>query len=158
MSINNDIGFIISNSHTYSRLEELFSYLHRYSLGNQYVCFSYNNNIISNKLHIPILPITEAKFWNGKMFVFNLEAVDIVKNFTNVSDIFYYIDRDEWSDYIHLNYFDLKGVYEENTKIKVIASNHDIYHKYQKCWNKNPITIMDTLSYENFKNTVFSTK
>lgn len=156
--LNDDIGFIVSKNETYKSIYTLFMQLLNHKLENQYVCFTYNNDLITNKLHVPILPITEAKFWNGKIFIFDLEAVDIVKNFTNITDIFYYIDSAEWMNYSHINYFDLKNIYEENTKIKIIASNNDIYTKYQKCWNKNPIGIMETLSYENFKNTIFTTE
>lgn len=155
MSNSNDIGFIISKNQTYKSIYNLIIDLLNHKFDNQYVCFTYNDDIITNKLHIPILPITEAKFWNGKMFIFDLEAVDIVKNFTNLTDIFYYMDNTEWVDYSHINYFDLKNIYEENTKIKIIASNNDIYKKYQECWNKNPIAVMETLSYENFKESIF---
>lgn len=158
MTTINDIGFVVSNNLIYNNLAGLFQELTHNEPTNQYICFSYNTSIDTNKLGIPVLPISEAKFWNGNLFVFNLEIMDIIKNFSGIQKIYYYLDNPEWVNYASINYFDLKNIYAENDKISVIAKNNNLYNIYQRCWNKNPIGVMEVLSYENFKNIIFTTK
>jgi hypothetical protein len=157
MAINKDIGFIVSNNHIYNNLHNLFLELIQNDPVNQYLCFTYNNSINTNKLNMPILPLSEAKFWQGRLFVFDLEVIDIVKNFPGIDQIYYFLQHPEWMNYAQVNHFDLRNIYAENEKISVIAQNYNIYNIYQRCWNKKPIGVMEVLSYENFKNIIFTT-
>jgi hypothetical protein len=83
---------------------------------------------------------------------------NIIKNFPNIDKIYYYISSPEWVNYSHINYFDLKNIYADNNKICVIVNNTDMLNTYKHCWGKNPIGIMEKLSYENFQNIIFTTE
>lgn len=157
MLINNDIGFVLSNNSIYKKLKNLFTDLTNNHPENQYLCFT-TDNINTNHLGMPMLPLSEAKFYNGNLFVFDLDGASLSRNFPNLNKIFYYIDSIEWINFNHTNYFDLRHIYTENDKIKIIAQNINIDIIYKQCWQKNPIGIMETLSYENFKNIIFSTE
>ena len=56
-----------------------------------------------------------------------------------------------WKNTVHINYFDLRNLYQENTNIEVITKTPSLYNIYKNCWNKQPLGIMEELNYENFK-------
>ena len=61
-----------------------------------------------------------------------------------------------WKQTSHINYFDLRNLYQENTKINIVTKTSNLYNVYTNSWNKQPLGIMEELNYENFKRLILT--
>lgn len=152
----NDIGFLLSDTKTIEDIYPMVSDLIDKDFKNQYVCFTHVQQNKYNKLGIPILPITECRFFYGVLTVFDIESLTICKNFPNIKKIYYYMTDVPWKRNSHINYFDLRNLYQENTNISVITKTLNLYNIYNNCWSKKPLGIMEELNYENFKRLILT--
>ena len=61
-----------------------------------------------------------------------------------------------WKQTSHINYFDLRNLYQENTKINIVTKTSNLYNVDTNSWNKQPLGIMEELNYENFKRLILT--
>ena len=146
-----DVGFLLPDTKIIEDIYSMVTDLIGKDFKNQYLCFSHTQQKNYSGLGIPILSITESKFFYGSLFVFDTESLVICKNFPNIKKIYYYMTDIPWKNTVHINYFDLRNLYQENTNIEVITKTPSLYNIYKNCWNKQPLGIMEELNYENFK-------
>ena len=147
----NDIGFLLSDTKTIEDIYPMVLDLIDKDFKNQYVCFTHIQQNTYNKLGIPIISITECKFFYGTLIVFDIESLVICKSFPNIKKIYYYMTDIPWEKTSYINYFDLRSLYQENKDINIITKTSKLYRIYENCWNKQPIGTMEDLNYENFK-------
>ena len=152
----NDIGFLLSDTKIIEDIYPIVSDLISKDFKNQYTCFTHVQQNSYNKLGIPILSITECKFFYGTLIVFDIESLAICKNFPNIKKIYYYMTDVPWKQTSHINYFDLRNHYQENTKINIVTKTSNLYNVYTNSWNKQPLGIMEELNYENFKRLILT--
>jgi hypothetical protein len=153
---HNDVGFLLPDTRVIEDIYPMVTDLISKDFKNQYVCFTDTQQKSYNKIGIPILSITECKFFYGTLFVFDIESLLICKSFPNVKKIYYYMTDIPWKETPHINYFDLRNLYQENTNVNIITKTLSLYSTYSNCWNRQPLGIMEELNYENFKRLIFA--
>jgi hypothetical protein len=112
------------------------------------ICVFNSYSEVVNNHSVPILHLSQAKFFNGNLIVFDIPSLILSKSFVNISNIFYYAHDIPWTQHsvpfkYWLNIFD-----SEN--LNIIAKNQQIYDIYDICWKK-PIGISEDFSYETIK-------
>jgi hypothetical protein len=142
----NDLGIIVNNN-LYTKYENVILDIVSKNLYNQVVVFSTERIDIKNKF-IPILPLIQAKFFEGNILVFNTESIVICKNFINIIDIYLYTNDVLWINTPQINYFTLKNIYENINNLKIITSSEEIKTIYKSVWNKECIFINGELNYD----------
>jgi hypothetical protein len=157
MSIISDFGFVVNNNQEYQNIYDTIYTAIQYDHSNQYVCFAYNTNSITHRLNVPVLPISQCKFFNGKLWISDTESLIISKGFTNINKIYFYAKDIPWLN-TEANYLYLNHLYGPTQNLSIIAKNQYIYNVYSNCWNNKPIGIMENITYENFKKTILDTE
>lgn len=153
---HDDMGFLLPDNQNINDIYSFVSDLISKDTKNQYVCFSHTNQKNYSGLGLPIISITECRFFYGTLWVFDNQSLNICKNFPNLKKIYYYLTDIPWEQTPNINYFDLRNLWEENSKINAVAKTSNIYNIYNNCWNKQPIGIMEKLNYENFKRLILA--
>lgn len=150
--MNNDIGFVITNTENsyFNIISNLFDKLQEQYPLNQHTVFCSTLKIKPNRLGIPILPLIEAQFFHGDLFVFDLYSLLTVKNFVKINNIYYYMNNISWEGMQANTYADMYNIFNPNN-LHIIASNEIIYHLCSNCWKK-PLCIAKDLDYESIKN------
>lgn len=154
MQQHDDVGFLLPDNQNVSDIYQFASDLISKDKKNQYVCFSHTNQKNYAGFGVPILSITECRFFYGTLWVFDDQSLRICKNFPNLKKIYYYLTDIPWKQTPDINHFDLRSLYEENVKINVITKTSNLHNAYHNCWNKQPIGIMEKLNHENFQRLV----
>jgi hypothetical protein len=149
---NNDIGFIITNTENsyFNIISNLFDTLQENYPLNQHTIFCSTLKIKTNRLGIPVLPLSEAQFFIGNLFIFDLYSLLNVKNFVNIHNIYYYMNTISWQEMQNNQYTDMYNLFNQN-KLHIIAANEIIYHLCTTCWKK-PLCIAKDLNYDSIKN------
>lgn len=115
---------------------------------NQYVLF----NSVNQKLHtynVPILHLSQAKFFDGDLFLFDYVSCLISKSFPNIKNKYFYAQDAWWANAPEANYTQWQSIIMDPS-LSIIAKNKTIYDIYNICW-KQPIGISENLKYEELK-------
>lgn len=143
-----NIGFLlthIDNSITYNKLFEEISILiqkHPY----HHICIFNSHCEKMNTMNIPLLHINQAKFFDGKLFVFDIPGLYLVKHFHLIKQKYFLAQDIPWIK-TQDAYAKWKNILMQNN-LEVIASNQYVNDIYSICWKK-PISIMESISNEN---------
>jgi len=148
--MKNDLGIIVDTD-LYGQYKNLIVEIISKNLYNQVVLFSIEPINISDKF-IPILPIMQAKFFEGNLLVFNIESVNMCKDFINIQNIFLYTNNIFWIKTPHINHFVLKDIYQNISNLKVITSSQEVADTYQSVWTTQCIIINGELNYDKISN------
>jgi hypothetical protein len=114
---------------------------------SQICVFNSYSEVVDNH-SVPLLHLSQAKFFKGNLIVFDIPSLILSKNFISVSNRFYYAHETPWTQYsmsfrYWLEIFD-------NDNLNIIAKNQYLYDIYDICWKK-PIGISEDFSYETIK-------
>jgi hypothetical protein len=149
--MKNDLGIVcinLENSETSSVIMDTARSFIKNNPYNQVCIFNSYSDIIGNN-SVPILHISQAKFFNGNLIVFDIPSLILSKNFINLSKRFYYAHDIPWAH--NIMSFDYWSDIFESTDLEVITQNQKLYDIYEICWKK-PIGISEDFSYETIKN------
>lgn len=97
--------------------------------------------------NIPVLHIDYAKYFDGDIWCFDIDALQFHKSF-KTSRIFFYTSQTPWIQYYN-SYNKWKSLLN-NEHINIVTSNSMLYEIYEICW-KQPVSIMEKLNYEHIK-------
>jgi len=117
---------------------------------SQICIFNSYSEVIDNH-SVPILHISQAKFFKGNLIVFDIPSLILSKNFINLSKRFYYAHELPWTKYSQ-NFKYWSKIFECED-LEIIAKNQQLYDIYDICWKK-PIGISEDFSYETIKGLV----
>jgi hypothetical protein len=112
------------------------------------ICVFNSYSEVVNNHSVPILHLSQAKFFNGNLIVFDIPSLILVKSFINISNIFYYAHETPWTQ--HSMPFKYWSDIFDSENLNIIAKNQQIYDIYDICWKK-PIGISENFSYETIK-------
>lgn len=142
----NDLGIIV-DSISYEKYAPLIVDIIAKNLYNQVIVFSQETMPIKHKF-VPVLPLIQAKFFEGNLLVFDTESIIISKNFTNIKNIYLYTNNVLWINSPQVNHFVLKNIYQNIDNLKIITSSQEISNIYKSVWDKECIFINGDLSYD----------
>lgn len=144
---NKDLGIISRKLSNDSKTLELLNLANDYLNKDPYsqVCF-FNciSDNISNRT-IPVLHLSQAKFFYGNLLVTNIKDLDLCYNFTNLNKILFFTDCIPWEKDVR-HYKDWEEIFY-NTKLEIIAQNKRTYDLFKLCY-KEPLTVKERLDYE----------
>jgi len=117
---------------------------------SQICIFNSYSEIVENN-SVPILHISQAKFFKGNLVVFDMPSLILSKNFINLSKRFYYAYELPWTK--HIQNFKYWSEIFDSKDLNIITKNQQLYDIYDMCWKK-PIGISEDFSYETIKDLV----
>ena len=155
MKNNRDTGFVfikLDNNNAYNRyFETIREFINNNPVDQTVIFNSYNERINTN--NIPILHLSHAKFFYGNLFLFELGAAILSKNFTNINKRYLYVHNAPWLESPSSSYSIWKDVYGSEN-LEFITANQQIYDLYEICWKK-PIGISENFTYEELSKIIF---
>lgn len=145
--MKNDIGFVVvslDNNYTSKTLCNTISSL----IGNmpdRQICIfnSYCEKIDTQ--NIPIMHISQAKFFSGDLFLFDIPCLLLSKQFPLIKNKYFYAQNSPWSD-IPESYSSWKELFGQDS-LHIIAKNKYLFDLYNIAWN-NAIGTSENFSYE----------
>lgn len=151
MKQNIDIGFVLiklANDPMYDTILNTIKEIEQNNLYGQTLIFnSYNEKI--NTYNLPILHLSQAQFFYGNLFVFDLSTVILSKNFPNVKSRILYTNNAPWTVSPSTRYSEWASLYEQKN-LEILPTNKELYDIYDICWKK-PIGILEDFTYEKIK-------
>lgn len=113
---------------------------------NHYTLFASSvDTVVSPR--VPILHMDYAKYFDGDIWCFDINALQFNKTL-KTSKIFFYASNTPWVQ--HYNLYEKWRSLFNDPNINIVAANAMLYDIYEICWKK-PETIMENLSYEQIK-------
>lgn len=153
MNNSTDFGVIqlrLSNEPTHDKIVSTISNFIINRPTSHIVIFNSYSDIVNTK-NVPILHISQAKLFSGKVIVFDIESLELALNFINHSDIIYYASNIPWENSIkEFTYW--KNLFMAKD-IKIVASNNTIYDLFSIGF-KSPVSISPEFSYEAFQHII----
>ena len=145
--MNKDLGIISinlhndKNTHSILQLAKTVSEYHPY---NQVCIFSSSCNTIVDG-HVPILHISQSKFFNGNLIVLDIDGLDITSSFPNIHKRLFFATELPWTKQLKPYRFWEKLFISDN--LEIVAKDNVIYDLFEICWKK-PICLSEELNYE----------
>lgn len=145
--MNNDIGFVVvslDNNYTSKMLCSTISAFIS-NMANRQICIfnSYCEKIDTQ--NIPMLHISQAKFFNGDLVLFDIPCLLLSKQFPLIKKKYFYAQNSPWTD-IPESYSSWKELFGQDN-LNVIAKNKYLYDLYNIVW-QNAIGTSENFSYE----------
>lgn len=145
--MNVDNGFIILNLKNNIINDDIIKYAENSQNNNSYkqdILFTTNFELI-NSPQLPVLHISQSKFFYGNLFLFDINSIILTSQSPNLKNRYFYADNVPWIDTKN-NYNYWSSVFNSNN-LEIIASNEQIYDIYTICWKK-PLGISEKFNYE----------
>lgn len=114
---------------------------------NQICVFNSKNSKIDN-MNVPILHISQAKFFYGNLLIFDTTSLLLAKYFPNIDKVFMYVTDTFWSNNVS-SYAYNKSLFQTQN-LEFVAQNQELYDLYSICW-KQPLKICEELKYDTIK-------
>lgn len=148
--INTKVGFIIINltPNTNQQILNTIKEIETNNVFNSTIIFSSNVSFI-NEYNLPILHLSQAQFFDGILFIFDLPSIIMTNNFTNLSKRIFYSNAIPWLNNFDTNYKEWSSLYNQES-LDVISGSQEHYDAMSICW-RQPIGIMENFSYDNIK-------
>ena len=146
----NDLGLMmikLGNNQENSRTLNTAKKIYENNPYSQVCIFNSYSELIDNK-NIPILHISDSKFFHGNLLIFDIPSLILSKNFPNIQTRFFYAQNVPWTE-SHENYSYWESIFK-HPNLKTIAKNQFINDIYEICWTK-PLGISENLDYEDIK-------
>jgi hypothetical protein len=145
--MNQDIGFLLTHIDNTAWYDNILKQIRLLIDNNPYkhICVF---NSYSEKLdtyNVPLLHISQAKFFEGNIFVFDIVALCIIKNFPLIQNKYFFSRDIPWYRSYN-NYQEWTNIFNQNN-LNIIAQNQEIYDLYEICWQK-PIDTMENFEYD----------
>ena len=150
----NDIGFVLiklNNDIVYNMIMDTINKFIQDRPFDQIVIFNSDNSRVGNK-NIPILHLSHAQFFTGKLVLFDIPSTLVTKNFTNVSSRYLYATDTPWTHSLESMYTDWLEIYSHQN-LELIVSNNALYDIYNIMWKK-PRGISENFNYDQIKNII----
>jgi hypothetical protein len=142
-----DIGYIILDLKANQLNDTIIKYAEE-SQGNncfkEDIIFSTNNELI-NSPNLPILHISQSKFFYGDLFLFDTNSISLTSESPNIENRYFYATNIPWVNNHH-EYKYWVSLFHSNN-LQIIASNQQIFDIYNICWKK-PLGISETFNYD----------
>jgi hypothetical protein len=113
-----------------------------------HICIYNSYSEIVDNNFVPILHISQAKFLNGNLILFDIPSLILSNNFIGKLKRFYYAYETPWTQ--HSMPFKYWSQLFDSDNLNIIAKNQYLYDIYDICWKK-PIGISEDFSYETIK-------
>jgi hypothetical protein len=111
------------------------------------VVFNSYSDIINNEM-VPILHLSQSKFFYGNLLVFDIESLRFAINCVNKYSIIYYANDMPWEKSAN-KFFDWKNLFDTKN-LNIIAANQIIYDMFAIGY-KQPSAIASEFNYEIFQ-------
>ena len=148
-----DLGIVLLTLDNDSIYEKIFSLIKDIIDHNPYdqICVFNSKNTRINTMNVPILHISQAKFFKGNLLVFDTVSLLLAKNFPNIDTIFLYATDIFWnqSEKNMTSYSYYSDMFNTQN-LQFIVPNQILYDIYSICWKK-PIKICEELKYDTIK-------
>lgn len=101
------------------------------------VLFNDNYNTIDNNRKYYTLHISEAKYFKGFLFLFDIKSLMLTRTFPAPKKQILVANNLPWTTQQNVAYRFWHSLYM-NKDLEIITENQDMYNLYANCW-KNPI-------------------
>ena len=101
------------------------------------------------------LHISEAKYFKGILFVFDVKSAMVTKTFPAPKKQFLYVDKAEWSDKKDVPYTFWASIYN-NIDFELISANEELNQLCDICW-KTPVNIIEKFNGKDIDNIIKQT-
>jgi hypothetical protein len=146
----NDLGLLmikLENNQRNSRILDTAKKIYENNPYSQVCIFNSYSELIDNK-NIPILHISDSKFFNGNLLVLDIPSLILSKNFPNIQNRFFYAENTPWTEsYEDYSYWE--SIFK-HPNLKIITKNQTLSDIYEICWTK-PLGISENLDYDDIK-------
>lgn len=145
-----DLGILCTNMSNDKITLSLIDFAKEYYLHNPYnqVCFFNSFCEVVAPQNIPILHLSQAKFFYGNLLVLDSVSLELCGDFPNINKILFWAQNIPWAQQSR-NYKEWERLFY-NDKIEIIANNEQIYDIFEICYKK-PKCIAERLDYEKIK-------
>lgn len=116
------------------------------------VIFNNNFNTIDIHQKYYLLPINQAKYFRGLLFLFDTENALLTKTFPGPDKQFIYIDKPIWSDNGNIPFTVWYSIYMDN-RFELLVDSEYLYDLVTTCW-KQPLSPSFNLTAENIDNVI----
>ena len=82
-----------------------------------------------------ILHVSQAKYFKGLLFIFDVRTAMLTKTFTTPSKQLFFVDKSDWGEKTDIPYTFWRDIYM-NKNFEIIAENRTIYELCELCWKK----------------------
>jgi hypothetical protein len=107
------------------------------------VCIFNNYCERFDNYNVPILPLNQAKFFNGDLFLLDTVSLMLTKDFPNVERKFFYTNSPVWQE--AYNTYELWLSLLDQKNLHHIVTDQKLSDIFEICWNKQT-TIMKNFS------------
>jgi hypothetical protein len=149
--MSKDIGFVLLKLLNNSIYDHILQCLKSISIDRPYdqaVIFnSYSEK--AETFNLPILHLTQCKFFTGTLFLFDLPSVILTSTFPNITKRILYIGDIPWLNNPATRHKEWSSLYNQ-TNLDFIVQTQELYDIYNMCWKK-PLTISENFNYEQIK-------
>lgn len=153
-----DVGFLIPkiNSKPTHGILSHIQKLIEIETNKQIVVFSsYVGTAIPN--NIPVLHLSEAKYFFGNLFMFDVSSAILSSSFKNAYHKYLWLGNlIPWAQQPKELYVNYKGIFVDSN-INTIVQSQEAYDIYDMCW-KSPSYIFKEFNYENVQTIIGSRK
>lgn len=149
--MTNDLGIVLLTLENTRVYDSIFASIQNMIKQNPYkqICvFNSKNNRIETG-NVPILHLSQAKFFSGNLLIFDTLSLLFAKNFVSVNKIYFYVSDFLWTGQQYSNYYEVKNLFDTKN-LEFIARDEQTSDIYEICWKK-PITISKDINYESLK-------
>lgn len=144
-----DIGYVILDLKANQQNNQIIDYANKSQSSNCYkqdIIFSTNCDLIIAP-QLPILHVSQSKFFYGNLFLFDINSVLLTSKSPNIENRYFYAQDIPWVKSSNTNEYSYWYYLFSSSNLQIIAANQQIYDIYNICWKK-PIGISETFDYE----------
>lgn len=146
--MKSDVGFILVKSNNEKIYDDIFKTIKNIEDNNPYnqtlIFNSYNEKV--ETYNLPILHLSQAQFFYGTLFLFDLPSIILSNRFPNVTKRILYTGSLPWYANSTTTYQEWASLYNQEN-LDIITSNTELYDIYSICWKK-PLGVSERFSYE----------
>lgn len=143
-----DLGVIALHLQSCVQHDTLLKSLYDFSEQRPYdqvVVFSSCSDVIQNYM-VPILHISQAKFFKGNLVVLDIDGLFLASQFVNINKLFYYNSGPApWS--IESKPYQYWRKLFEYPNLEIITDSQELQDLYSITW-KSPIAVSENFKYE----------
>lgn len=106
-------------------------------------CVIFNSYNVSADYSLPIMHISQCKFFEGSVMVFDTIGLLLASSCYKLKNIYYYAKDIPWSSDGGVDFSFWSNLFEDD-RVKVISQNKEIAHVFTKVWKK-PLLISNQI-------------
>jgi len=138
------IDIVLSND---KESMDIINFAKEYYAKNPYshVCIFNSFSQLVTSSAVPILHLSQAKFFYGSIIATDIDSLEMCIDFPNVNKIIFFAQSIPWAN--ELSEYSRWNKLFESDNLEILAQNQYIYDILDICW-KTPIGISERLDYE----------